>query len=195
MRNSPDWKFWLLLAVVGILAGYGLGMRGLLPNVDITVHLPVKETGLYQPSGRLPDNKELTLVYVGSSSCRWSNADELPGLIERLKLSFQAQGFTAIGVASDHVAADGIEHLDGFGHFDEVLAGRSWANTGIAKYVYGDMPVPAATPQVIVLERTLERGETMMKYVIDRIHMRVSGLLGIKRLVERTGSTELRQTS
>ena len=35
----------------------------------------------------------------------------------------------------------------------------------------------------------------MMKYVIDRIHMRVSGLLGIKRLVERTGSTELRQTS
>jgi hypothetical protein len=129
----------LLLAVAGILVGFGLGSKGLLPDVDITVSLPITEAGLYQPSGRLPDDEEFALVYLGSSNCMWSNRDELPAMIERLKLSFQAQatalgiGFTAIGVASDRIAADGVEHLGKFGNFDEVLAGRGWANTGIAK--------------------------------------------------------------
>ena len=149
----------------------------------------------YQPSGRLPDDEELTLVYVGSSSCVWSNADELPAMIEHLKLDLQAQadtrgiGFSAVGIAGDRIAADGLDHLAGFGDFDEVMAGRSWANTGIAKYVYGDLPGHAATPQVIVLERTLRRDGSMMKYVADSVLRRASGLLEIEDLAKRLTET------
>ena len=190
MRRVPGGKYWVL-AAAGILAGYGLGSNGLMPDVDITVRLPAVEAGLYQPSGRLPDGEELTLVYIGSSSCVWSNADELPGMIESLKHDLEAQAaargidFAAIGVAVDQVAADGLEHLDGFGAFDEVVAGRSWANTGVATYVYGDIPGKAATPQVIVLERTLDRDDAGMRYVTDRVLTRASGLLEIEDLVKQ----------
>ncbi len=66
-----------------------------------------------------------------------------------------------MGVARDIVPEKGIEHMSRFGRFDEMIAGMGWRNTGLAKYVYGELPGPAATPQVIVTTRStmLEGGQ------------------------------------
>lgn len=105
MRRVPGGKYWVL-AAAGILAGYGLGSNGLMPDVDITVRLPAVEAGLYQPSGRLPDGEE---------------------------------------------------------------------------------------PQVIVLERTLDRDDAVTRYVTDRVLTRASGLLEIEDLVKQGDFTEQRR--
>ncbi|MCY3599679.1 MAG: hypothetical protein OXN85_06885, partial [Gemmatimonadetes bacterium] len=55
------------------------------------------------------------------------------------------------------VVQNGLEHLERFGPFDEVTAGRGWLNMGVLEYIYGDLPGVAATPQVIVVERTVKR--------------------------------------
>ena len=65
--------------------------------------------------------------------------------------------FAAMGVARDVVAQHGLTHLDQFGPFDEVTAGRGWLNLGVLEYIYGDLPGPSATPQIIVLEREIGR--------------------------------------
>jgi len=104
---------------------------------------------------------ELALVFVESPTCVWCNAPELPELIERAKRLVREQaigrgfGFATVGISSSRSASTGIEHLTRFGDFDEVSSGRSWHNEGILKYVYRDLVGPAATPQVLVVQRVV----------------------------------------
>ena len=123
------------------------------------------------------------MVYIGSSSCPWSSVPELPETVDRLKLELQAEaeargwGFSAIGVARDGVVANGLAHLEKFGDFDEIMSGRSWANIGIGKYVYGAMPGPASTPQLIVVERRLRMDSGTISYVEESVLSRANGRL------------------
>ncbi len=115
----------------------------------------------YRPGTAVVEGEELVLAYVGSSRCSWSNLPELERAVRDLKriLSRRADSlglaFAAVGVARDMSAAAGIAHLEKFGRFDEVMSGRGWLNVGVQKYVYGDMPGLGATPQVILLARSI----------------------------------------
>lgn len=109
-----------VLVVVGLAVGYGLGSAGLLPilELDAAWSIPGEKSGRYTSStAGLRPGKELALIYVGSSSCPWSNVPGLPEAVERSKLELQAEaeangwGFSAIGVARDGVVANGLAHL------------------------------------------------------------------------------------
>lgn len=121
----------------------------------------------YSPSFRMPANREIVLIYIGSAGCVPSNRPDLPSVVERLKLRVQAKAlqsgksFAAMGIARDWNPADGLGHLRKFGEFDEVTTGRNWLNTGVRKYVWEDIPGEAATPQVLIVERVSggENGE------------------------------------
>lgn len=119
------------------------------------------QRGEYVPSKRAPDGQELALIFIGSSTCGASRHEVLPRAVQRLKLEMReravasGRSFTTLGIARDWDVDEGIEHLRGFGRFDEVVAGRNWVNIGILRYVWEDLPGRAATPQLLVVDRRL----------------------------------------
>ena len=60
-----------------------------------------------------------------------------------------------MGISQDERPERGIEYLKGLGQFDEIAVGRGWRNGSILKYIYTDYPGLAATPQFLVLARTV----------------------------------------
>jgi hypothetical protein len=129
------------------------------------------------------------MVLVASPTCVWSTAPELPPLIETAKLLMRAEaerrglGFAAIGVSRSGSANAGIKDLQRFGTFDEVAAGRTWYNTLLLRYVYRDFVGAPATPQVIVLERTVA-AEERPGISEERVLLRTVGFGAIRRWVE-----------
>lgn len=179
----------------------GVCLFALTNSESITrVHWALEQSGRYEPSYRISSGGELALVYIGSSRCGPSNADELPGWIDDLKVHFaevaasRGVGFTAVGIARDWDAAAGVSHLRKFGLFDEILVGRNWLNTGLLRYVWNDLPGPAATPQLILVERSLvvpdgENRWTGYDIRKERLVARKVGLTEIQRWhQERVGN-------
>jgi hypothetical protein len=115
-------------------------------------------------AGWAPGGRELVLIYVGSPTCAFSNSREIPGLVAQASSLLKAHAdslgasMTTIGAAQSASTADGLLHLEGVGHFDEITAGRAWYNSLFLRWVYGDAPGPAATPQLIVLYRRGAKG-------------------------------------
>ncbi len=131
-----------------------------IPNVSIS--WDNKSNFNYQPNYVATGGRELALIYIGSSGCGYSNAEELPEMVDQLKSLVQNTasvnniGFLTIGMAKDWKIENGLEHLSKFGEFDEIMTGRSWANEAIIKYVwYGSFGEPA-TPQVLIIDRVLK---------------------------------------
>lgn len=130
-----------------------------MPNVSI--NWDNKSNFNYQPNYAAPGGGELVFVYIGSSGCGYSNHDELPQMIDQLKSLVQSTAsvndreFIAVGIAKDWKTENGLEHLSKFGKFDEVMAGRSWANEAIIKYVWEGSYGETATPQIIIIDRFL----------------------------------------
>ncbi len=180
----PGKRLVLLAVLPGLGLGFGLSVLGLMPVPDVRVRwtVPVIEAGRYAPAAAQEAGEEIVLVYVGSSKCAWSNAPELPGIVRALKRDLLARaraegrGFAAAGVARDVRAAAGLAHLEKFGAFDEVMAGRSWANAGVQKYMYGNMPGPGATPQILVVARTLDYDHGHVSISDERVLARAVGL-------------------
>lgn len=181
--------FVLVALVVGGVLGFALDSFGLLPvpDVDIRWSVPALRASEYVPDASFGPGEETVLVYIGSSTCGWSNVPELPPQIRRLKARMQAHArsdgtrFATLGIALDRLASDGIAHLHKFGPFDEVMAGRSWANGGIQRYIYGtgDMGGPASTPQIVVLSRRLELPAGHVSIEEEHVILRKTGLEAI----------------
>lgn len=184
-----SWRTWLLLTT-----GFGLGAFGMMPKpeVDFRVRwtLPAFASESYEPEGRTDSGPELVFVFIGASRCRWSNLPEAKHLVRKAKLAVrdaahkQGQGFAAIGIARDVVVSEGTAHLSEFGNFDEVTAGRGWMNAGIMRYVYHDLPGPAATPQVVVVKRNVRVENGQRAFVDERVVTRLAGLVEIRKWVE-----------
>lgn len=159
-------KVWLifLLFAIGGGVGFELTKLGLLPIPRVEWTIPIVDAGQYIPSGSVEDGTEVVLVYVGASTCGWSNVPELPGLIRDIKLNLlertraEGKSFSVLGIARDAVAIDGWRHLEKYGRFDEIATGHGWANIGIQRYLFGEIAGPLATPQVLVVERDISSG-------------------------------------
>jgi hypothetical protein len=63
--------------------------------------------------------------------------------------------FATLGISADWDVNAGIAHLSAIAHFDEVMIGRSWQNAGVLKYVYQGFPGRPATPQLLIVHRTI----------------------------------------
>lgn len=170
--------------ILGVAIGAWLRTEGLLPHpeIDIRWRIPSIEADSYRLGGALDSSGEIALVYIGSSDCVWSNTPELVSLVRAMKRDLQARAmeepwrFVAVGIARDMDPARGIVHLQKLGAFDEVMTGRSWANIGLLKYIYGDMPGRAATPQILVVARQFHSDGGHYGVFDERVLVRAIGL-------------------
>ncbi|WP_419161748.1 hypothetical protein [Candidatus Palauibacter sp.] len=160
-------------AAIGILlAGFLLGLSGLLPTPEFSVRWRTRSAGEleYQPARRIDEGDELVLTAIVSSNCYWSNLPEVKRAIREAKLLLSRRaeeegiGFAAVGVARDLSAEAGIAHLRKHGLFDEVRAGRGWYNSGVMEFIYGDFAGPAITPQLVIMTQrvSFQAGERRM---------------------------------
>lgn len=182
------------LVVTGAVLGVGfmLGAAGLMPLPDVSIawRVPAVESSQYAPASSAEPGEEVLLVYLGSSSCYWSNAPGFPSLVRKLKVDYQRRvhssgaAFAAVGIARDRNAATGMKHLRKFGAFDEAITGHGWFNEGVRRYVYEDLPGPAGTPQIIVVRRTLEVEGDQRSIANERVLARKVGLTEIEEWVE-----------
>lgn len=147
------WRFWVFAALGFVLFAYG-GYRwnsGGAPAVTSVSAAPSGTTS------------EVHLVYVGSSTCGSSNVDELVGWLRDVedRVANQAEeggyAFTTTGIAKDRIVANGLNHLQKYQSFDQVATGRGWMGMGSLKYVFGELPGPGATPQIVVVRQNARR--------------------------------------
>lgn len=105
--------------------------------------------------------RELVMVYNGSSTCAVSNRRELREDVRQLRHLLErraaaaSRAFVSLGVAVDRESAAGLRHLERMGPFDEVAAGRGWANAHALRYVWQEWPGIAGTPQIVLIEREI----------------------------------------
>lgn len=136
--------------------------------------------------------RELVMVYIGSSTCAVSNRRELREDVREIRRQLQARAeatgrtFVSLGVAVDRESAAGLHHLERMGPFDEVAAGRGWANVHALRYVWEEWPGIAGTPQIVLVEREVrvERdGPGGVNYATgpERLVLRKAGLWEIDR--------------
>lgn len=104
------------------------------------------------------------MVYIGSSTCGYSNDSSLPKLMDDAKIKLQRmairQGwsFSAIGVSVDWIPEQRVDHLGKFGEFDEIITGRKWEGV-VAQFYLKKMPGINGTPQILVLRRQMREDQ------------------------------------
>ncbi len=139
----------------------------------------------------LAPGRQILFVYVGSSRCGPSNA---PGVAENVAAGLDSVGqwargkglgFVSIGVAREWSASEGLSHLAKVGGFDEIAAGQSGLNQAAAHFISRDLRGIAATPQVIVVSRTLRsvRGSVDFTSFDERVLLRKVGTQEIRSWV------------
>ena len=178
VRKLTEW--WMPLAALVAFVGVGFGAS----------------VARSQPGPRYADTTsggERQLVFIGSSSCGYANAPEMPALFEQIRRiverSAVADGrrFVTVGIARDTDVGAGLAHLKKFGQFDELLVGRSWVNTGTLKYVFGVMRGTAATPQVLVVDRLVHTEGGAFAISNEVLVKRRSGLVELREWASGSG--------
>lgn len=187
-------RWWFLSALILITAFFVVGISGrfqLIPIVEVYWPEQTTEIG-YVPSYEKASGKELVMVFIGSSTCVYSNHDALPALIEDAKLKLQSKSveqgwsFSVIGVSVDWRTSDGIAHLNKFGRFDEIMTGRKWHGTAADLYSR-KIPGINATPQIFVFGRDYAQNhENAMESIPKEVPIhRVVGLEHIENWLNR----------
>lgn len=183
----------MFLAVTVVLVGAAAGREGRLLWRRILV-VPSAMATQYVPTYRRPEGTELLFVYVGKASCAACQHPDLPELVksakrlgrqraESLSVSFSA---VALGLDLDPFASLG--HLNRLGLFDELSVGRGWDNRAALDLFHTRFGAAAATPQFLVLRRTITRDTTYSParlIVAEDLLMRVVGVDGIQAWVTR----------
>ena len=153
------WHATILIVGFAIPMAVAAGRAGRLPAVDI--RWPAQELQL--PPDTVQDGTEIVLVYIGSSTCVWCQAKELPEWMSQIRTAVAAQAdlaghaFAAVGVSIDFDVPGGLKHLRDLGPFHEVTTGRRWRNIGALKYVSEEHVGRTATPQIVVIRRSVKR--------------------------------------
>jgi hypothetical protein len=134
----------------------------------------------YVPDYELRKGKEIVLVLVGAAFCGAQREPGFPQAVEDAKLRVrdqaQARGaqFRAVAVSLDWKTDEALSFLEGFGAFDEVTVGSNWLNEGAQRYIWRDLPGPAAVPQLLVIEREVEI-EPQVQVRNERVIKRIAG--------------------
>ena len=173
----------VIVGLVGLTVGVTLGLLQFNSDED--------EAAVDGPAvAPLSSGAELIFVYIGASTCGWSNVPELPGLMEQAKEAVWSAAeetganFGSVGISRDRIVDRGLDHLKKYGRFDEISTGRGWVNMGMLKYVYGTMPGRAATPQLLVVSRVLSREGGQTNVLNERVVVRKVGFDDMRDWVE-----------
>lgn len=139
---------------------------------------------------------EVSLIYYGSSACRWSRRAEVIAAvrtgIDTLLAFAQVTGarVSLVGVDVAPVSGRELAHLNQIAKFDQVsLGGRSLNQVGVSLLGRGEAGV-GETPQLIVVHRTVRResprgGPMTVSLGPSRVVLR---LVGLSEIVEWAGA-------
>jgi hypothetical protein len=165
-----------------LLATCTLAAYGGFVGADALIH----SHGSDRTRASLPNGATLEAVFVGASTCEASRSSALPravrGALALLRDSAAAVGvqFASIGLALDWGPSEGIRWLGRVAHFDEVVAGRSWANLGAIDYLWRDSLGVPAMPQLIVATRTILSDRTRVRATRPQAILRLIGAGAIR---------------
>lgn len=189
--SRTKWPLSGTVTIAAVACGLGLGVVGLfpIPDIDFRLRVPFFDRREPVPVARNDPGGELVVVVIGASTCVWSNSDAFEKVVRKAKETIQAYarqrqlGFATMGISVDTWADTGMEYLSRFGRFDEIAVGRSWRNTSALKYIYGAYPGPAATPQVLVVARTVVQEGGQWAVDDERVLVRKIGISEIEKWV------------
>lgn len=176
--------------------------RNVVPVVVLSLALAACETTSSAPPPRPPrvaiadtlaraeygtELTEVMLTYLGSSTCGWSTNPQLvPALRSALdsvvtEAARRGALATTIGIDIDPQPGHPDAHLRTFGLFDQIVAGGGFMNIAALGPHWGIPAVAEGTPQVLVLERTLRKGNArgdplVVEVVSTRVLARLFGL-------------------
>jgi len=197
-RRGVRKRTLLILTLSGSLFWFSflMGRRYFEIHIEDLVVLRRSRGEDYSPASRADPGGELVLVFLGSSTCGFSNLPRFPARIHDIKLSLSKRAadlglsFVAIGLALDWNAETGFRYLRKFGRFDEILVGRNWFGTGAEKFIWEEFPGEPATPQLILLYRVLpgsKSGDSAPsgRFESERVLLRLSGIVKIDGWVRR----------
>lgn len=173
---------------------------GVLVSSRVSSASPARETANDSP----PINpfaeahgSNLIAFVIAASDCGWSTRPQtmaaLGGLRSKLR-SVHADVYaqiSVVGVALDRNPATGVEFLSKVAAgsidraFDQIIAGGSWLNEQIVRFVWREGITEASTPQVIVIERYVDTASYLRDYSIGTEPDRV--------VANRRGSAEIIQ--
>ena len=123
----------IALFISGLVYGYLSGFNSTSPskiNVDLS-------GGQY-----------IRLVFVGSSTCGYSNNDVTTSLIKNIKADLKNLsnshdfGFISTGISYDVSSKVALEYLEKTGDYNELLVGNGPFNLGTIQYTSGKSPTP-----------------------------------------------------
>ena len=146
-----------LAFVVLFIVAFSIAFLGIVPTPHVSIDW--SQQNFASSTYRTSPGSELVLVYIGAAGCGASNSEELFRAVRGVRETLRGRAerapwsFSSIGVAVDASAERGLDHLDKFGQFDEVNAGRGWLNTGGLQYIWEEIPGEAATPQLLIIHR------------------------------------------
>lgn len=90
---------------------------------------------------------------------------------------------TLTGISVSSTVESGLNFLERFGSFHEVISGRGWDNLGVMKFASGDMAGPHSVPQVVIYEREILENPHSSSVIFrdERVLQRHIGSDAIKR--------------
>lgn len=151
---------WLIMGFVVFAICFGITYKGHIQLPSVSIQIDRLNSEPVSPRA-IKDGVELTLIYIGSSSCAAAKTREIPEVVNALiatveeKASNQNFSFSSLGISIDSSVDEGFKHLKSVGDFDEVMTGRHWLNTGSLKYIWQDITGRASTPQILVVARNV----------------------------------------
>lgn len=177
MRLFGQWERHpaVRLVVLGILvptAAY-LAFRGVLFDSPQQVELTAEQIQARQDSALGPED-HLIAAFVSSSFCGANSQDgfvegvrSLMAEIEEFGARSDFDDVVTVGVSIDPEAQTGLEYLEQFGEFDEVVSGANWLNTGSIRYLL-ETRAEMAVPQVVLIARSIDRGRQSLRITGSR---------------------------
>ena len=178
MRRSTR-ALTALFVAFGVAIGFGIRMASTsetpVPSAGTVAQTPLpiapasdRSAGYRESTVANPDqvHTELLVIFVGSSSCTFSDPPELKELLgsATAAVSLQAVGervdVYTVGFAVDEPASVGASYLTEVGVFDEIVTGRGWDG------VFGDLVLGQrlgavkVTPQLLIVDRDRARAST-----------------------------------
>jgi len=149
-------KKWIIIYLTVGVASFILFYFRII-NFDNIIEL-TSESDKFIPELNKQHIKEFGFIYVGSSKCAYSNNHQIYDAVKEIKYNLSKiakdnkVGFHAIGLAAELNPKQGIQHLNNFGNFNEIISGSGWNNVGVFKYLQR-FSQDYATPSILVTER------------------------------------------
>lgn len=172
-----------------------LGLAGAAVLVGVLAGAPLSgqtaPSAAYQPDTHIPQGREVVAVFISATTCV-ANRDStfkpaVREMMRRLGVQRDSAGrrVSVTGVSIDWSAREGLAYLEGFGAFDEVVAGRNWFNSAVTRYVWQAPGARPTIPQVVLVERTVSAGARGVQVGAERELGRFVGGDEIKAWVAR----------